>query len=47
MNTKIYSIKGKKLSETIKLPDVFQTQLRPDIIKRAVLAEQSWKRQPK
>lgn len=47
MNTKIYSIKGKKLSETIELPEVFQTQLRPDIIKRAVLAEQSWKRQPK
>lgn len=47
MNTKIYSIKGKKLSETIDLPKVFQTQLRPDIIKRAVLAEQTWKRQPK
>lgn len=47
MSTKIYSIKGKKLTETINLPSVFQTQLRPDIIKRAVLAEQSKKRQPK
>lgn len=47
MNVAIYSINGKKKSETIELPSVFRTPLRPDVIKRAVLAEQSWKRQPK
>jgi large subunit ribosomal protein L4e len=47
MSVPIYSIKGKKTSEKAELPSVFKTKLRPDIIKRAVLAEQSWKRQPK
>ena len=35
------------MSEKIELPEVFNTTLRPDVIKRAVLAEQSWKKQPK
>jgi len=47
MNVTKYSIKGQKMSEKIELPTVFETTLRPDIIRRAVLAEQSWKRQPK
>ena len=47
MNVTKYSIKGQKMSEKIDLPAVFNTALRPDIIKRAVLAEQSWKKQPK
>ncbi|MHA1224648.1 MAG: 50S ribosomal protein L4 [Candidatus Heimdallarchaeaceae archaeon] len=47
MNTSIYSIKGSKTSRTVELPAVFETILRPDIIKRAVLAEQSWRRQRK
>ena len=47
MNVTKYSIKGQKMSEKVELPSVFETILRPDIIKRAVLAEQTWKRQPK
>jgi large subunit ribosomal protein L4e len=47
MSVSLYSIKGQKMSEKIDLPTVFHTPLRPDVIKRAVLAEQSWKRQPK
>jgi large subunit ribosomal protein L4e len=43
----LYSIQGKKTGEEVELPDVFKTPLRPDVVKRAVLAEQSWKRQPK
>ena len=47
MNVTKYSVKGQKMSEKIELPKVFETTLRPDIIRRAVLAEQSLKRQPK
>ena len=47
MNVTKYSVKGQKMNEKIELPSIFETILRPDIIKRAVLAEQSWKRQPK
>ncbi|MHA1203138.1 MAG: 50S ribosomal protein L4 [Candidatus Heimdallarchaeaceae archaeon] len=47
MNVTKYSIKGQKMSEKVELPNVFETTLRPDVIKRAVLAEQTWKRQPK
>ena len=47
MNVTKYSIKGQKIDEKVELPNVFETTLRPDVIKRAVLAEQSWKRQPK
>lgn len=35
------------MTEKVELPEVFNSVLRPDVIKRAVLAEQSWKRQPK
>jgi large subunit ribosomal protein L4e len=47
MNVAKYSINGKKMTEKVELPKIFETTLRPDIIKRAVLAEQTWKRQPK
>jgi large subunit ribosomal protein L4e len=47
MNVSKYSIKGQKMSEKVELPEVFITTFRPDVIKRAVLAEQSWKKQPK
>lgn len=41
----IYNLQGKPTTKTT-LPPVFNTPLRPDIIKRAVLAIQSHKRQP-
>lgn len=41
----VYSIKGKK-TDTINLPRVFDTPFRPDLIKRAVLAAISNRRQP-
>lgn len=41
----VYNLNGKKVSE-IKLPKVFSFQVRPDLIKRAVLAMQSNRRQP-
>ncbi|MEE9409757.1 MAG: 50S ribosomal protein L4 [Candidatus Heimdallarchaeota archaeon] len=47
MSIPVYSIKGKKTSEKAELPRVFETALRPDLVKRAVLSEQSKKRQPK
>jgi large subunit ribosomal protein L4e len=42
----VYNLEGKPTRE-IKLPAVFQTPVRPDIIKRAVLAVQSTRFQPK
>lgn len=47
MKATVYTITGKKKGNAVDLPAVFNTPLRPDVIKRAVLAEQSWKRQPK
>ena len=44
-SAKIYSLKGKG-GEKVKLPSQFDTPYRPDIIKRAVLAVQSRRRQP-
>ncbi|MCD6381974.1 MAG: 50S ribosomal protein L4, partial [Candidatus Aenigmarchaeota archaeon] len=44
MEVKIYGIDGKEKGK-IKLPKVFQTKVREDIIRRAVLAIQSWRRQ--
>jgi large subunit ribosomal protein L4e len=41
----IYNLQGKPTSK-ITLPTVFDTSLRPDVIKRAVLAAQSNRRQP-
>ncbi len=43
--TKIFDIHGKPAGE-IKLPAVFSTPYRPDVIQRAVLALQSQRRQP-
>lgn len=45
VNTKTYSLKGKA-GPAIELPSQFDTPYRPDVIKRAVLAVQSRKRQP-
>ncbi|MEM3536527.1 MAG: 50S ribosomal protein L4 [Candidatus Bathyarchaeia archaeon] len=42
---KIFDLKGKPV-EKINLPEVFSTPLRPDVIKRAVLAIQSNRLQP-
>lgn len=41
----LFSAKGTRKAK-IELPTVFDTPYRPDLIKRAVLAEQSRKRQP-
>lgn len=43
--TKIFDLQGKPVGKTI-IPDVFETPLRPDVIKRAVLAIQSSRIQP-
>lgn len=45
MKTKLYDLEGKIVGE-IDLPAVFGTPHRPDVIKRAVLAQQSARRQP-
>jgi large subunit ribosomal protein L4e len=42
---KIFNLEGKPIGK-IKLPSVFETPLRPDVIKRAVLATQSRRFQP-
>lgn len=42
---KIFNLTGKQIGK-IKLPKVFETPLRPDVIKRAVLAIQSNRFQP-
>ncbi|MFP4045489.1 MAG: 50S ribosomal protein L4 [Candidatus Aenigmatarchaeota archaeon] len=42
--TKVFDIKGKEKDET-ELPDVFNEYYRPDLIKKAVLAHQSKRRQ--
>jgi large subunit ribosomal protein L4e len=47
MKTKIYGSIGLAKKARVTLPDVFETPYRPDVIKRAVLAVQSTKRQPK
>jgi len=45
MKAKVLSLKGEVVEE-IELPDVFYEEFRPDIIKKAVLAIQSHRRQP-
>lgn len=45
IKSKLYSLEGKSEKE-IELPAVFGTPYRPDVIKRAVLAQQSNERQP-
>lgn len=42
---KIFDLQGKAVGKTT-LPDIFETPLRPDVIKRAVLAIQSNRLQP-
>jgi len=44
-NVNIYSIEGKVVKK-VELPGVFKTEYRPDIIRRAVVAEEANKRQP-
>ena len=44
-NVNVYSLKGEVL-RTQPLPGVFTTQFRPDVIKRAVVAEEANRRQP-
>ncbi|MBS3065358.1 MAG: 50S ribosomal protein L4 [DPANN group archaeon] len=45
MKTAVYSIKGEKIAD-VELPTQFSETIRPDLIKRAVLAIQSHKYQP-
>ncbi|NHJ48146.1 MAG: 50S ribosomal protein L4 [Asgard group archaeon] len=47
MKTKIYGAIGLAKKARVTLPGVFETSYRPDVIKRAVLAVQSTRRQPK
>ena len=42
---KIFDLQGKPVDKLV-LPDVFETPIRPDVIKRAVLAVQSSRLQP-
>lgn len=44
-NVNVYSLTGEVL-RTEPLPEVFNTQFRPDVIKRAVVAEEANRRQP-
>lgn len=46
-SVKTYSLKGKPSKESLALPSQFDTPYRPDVIKRAVLAVQSRRYQPK
>ncbi|MCD6434342.1 MAG: 50S ribosomal protein L4 [Candidatus Diapherotrites archaeon] len=46
MKATVYSLEGKKVKE-IELPKVFETEFHPEVIKRAVLAIQTAKLQPK
>lgn len=45
MKVQVLSLEGQPLEE-IELPPVFETELRPDVIKRAVLAAQTARLQP-
>jgi len=45
VSSKVYNLEGKNVGK-IKLPDVFKTSLRPDIIRRVVAALQSSRHQP-
>jgi large subunit ribosomal protein L4e len=45
MKANVYDMSGKKFEE-ITLPKLFSTPFRPDVIKKAVLAQQSSARQP-
>lgn len=43
---KVFNLEGKEVGRT-RLPEVFRTPIRPDVIKRAVVAIQSHRLQPK
>jgi large subunit ribosomal protein L4e len=45
MKVSVFNLQGKKVGK-IELPEVFNEEYRPDLIKRAVLAIRSKKRQP-
>lgn len=45
MNVELYSLNGKSKGK-VKLPEIFHTEYRPDLIQRAVIALQSQRRQP-
>ena len=45
-SVKAFTLKGKVIKERVTLPSHFDTPYRPDVIKRAVLAVQSRRRQP-
>ncbi len=42
----VLNIKGNKTKRTVELPPVFDTEYRPDVIRRAVLSEQTKQKQP-
>lgn len=46
MKVNIYSLSGRKTKDVVELPKVFEGDVRPDLIKRAVLASQSSRYQP-
>lgn len=46
MKATVYSLKGEKQNTKVELPSVFEEKIRPDIIKRAVLASQTARLQP-
>ena len=45
VSSRVYNLEGKRVGR-IRLPKVFKTTLRPDVIKRAVVAIQSHRYQP-
>lgn len=46
MKVNVYSLAGKKTQDTLELPKVFEEDVRPDLIKKAVLASQTSRYQP-
>ena len=46
MNVKVYNLDGSEKGD-IELPAVFETEYRPDLIKRAVISSLTAKLQPK
>ncbi|MBU2559990.1 50S ribosomal protein L4 [archaeon] len=46
MKVNVYSLSGKKTTDALELPKVFEESVRPDLIKKAVLASQTARYQP-
>ena len=46
MKVNVYSLNGKKTPDAVELPKVFEGDVRPDLIKRAVLSSQSQRYHP-